>query len=347
MALPTSSISISAVKTALGTSENGVIALCKSNKCNKWSGTKPFQSSTFQFTYAELVAALKAANFGLTMTGYNTAKLALDAAAGSGELWPHAKPAGTSSQPCRLGDYRGYNHNAPVPYSSSVNPTSGTTGSANASFEMIVNQASGAEVLASQANAIKNGQWKILWRRSGETTTNVVNGSNVSSATFPFDKIVQDLADAGTYEACAAIYANSQYYPVPNTYKSFQITFVAPSLTVAWLVSTWNAARTEVNFEVAILNNSNSEQQFAAHMVTLRETTATPQEGWQPDNSSPAYFNTTAVTVPANGSATIKSGKFTGITYNANHQYFLVLSGTQITYDYVGVEDEDPEPEEL
>jgi hypothetical protein len=344
MALSTSSVSVGTVKTALGTSENGVIALCKSNKCNKWSGTKPFQSSTSRFTYSELVAALKAANFGLTMTGYSTAAAALAAAAGGSELWPHAKPAGTSSQPCRLGDYRGYNHNAPVPYSSGVTPVPGTTGSANAAFEFDVDQASGAEVLASQANAIKNGKWVLLWRKTTGTAASV-NGANVSSATFPFSLTVQDLADAGTYEACAAIYANSQYYPVPNTYKSFQITFVAPSLAVAWNVCAWNAAMTEVSFEIAILNSSNSAQQFAAHTVTLRETTGTPQSGVQPSGSSPASFTTTAVTVPANGSAVIKTGKFTGITYNQNKQYYVILSGTQITYEYTAIEE--PEPEEI
>ena len=65
----------------------------------------------------------------------------------------------------------------------------------------------------------------------------------------------------------------------------------------------------------------------------------------QPTGSSPASFTTTAVTVPANGSAVIKTGKFTGITYNQNKQYYVILSGTQITYEYTAIEE--PEPDEI
>ncbi len=344
MALSTSYVSQEALKTTLGTTETGAIALCLSAKVNKWSGTKPFRSSAESYTYAALVAALKAANYGLNVQGDSTPAAALNRAAGNDEIWPYLKPQNTANSPCRQGDFRGYNHDAPVPYSSSASANNGTRGLSNGSFEFTVDQASGAEVLAAQMNAIKNGKWVLLWRVTGGSA-NVVNGANVSSATFPFDLAVQDLGTEGTYEACAAVLYNGTYYVIPNTYKTFRIEFLAPALAVSWNVVEWNAAMTEVSFEIAILNSSNSAQQFAAHTVTLRETTSTPQAGVQPTGSSPASFTTTAVTVPANGSAVIKTGKFTGITYNQSKQYYVILSGTQITYEYTAIEE--PEPEEI
>lgn len=342
MALPTSSIGQQAIKTALGTSETGVLNLCRSAKINKWAGRKPFRSSAEKYTYSELVAALKAANFGLQVTGYSSAAAALDAAAGTSELWPYLRPQATQSSPCRQGDFRGYEHTAPVPYNSAVTSLPGTTGSANASFEVDIDQASGAEVLVGQMAALQSGKWVMLWRKTNGSTT-VVNGANVSSASYPFSLTVQDLAEAGTYEVCAAVYANSQYYPVPNTYKSFQVTFIAPSLTVQWNICTWNAAMTEVEFEIAIRNSGAGAQQISAHTVTLRETSSTPQAGVQPSGSSPASFTTNAVSVPANSAVVIKSGKFTGITYNAAKAYFVILSGLQISYEYNAIEEPDPE----
>ena len=138
-----------------------------SAKVNKWSGTKPFRSSAESYTYAELVAALKAANYGLNIQGDSTPAAALNRAAGNDEIWPYLKPQNTANSPCRQGDFRGYNHDAPVPYSSSASANNGTRGLSNGSFEFTVDQASGAEVLAAQMNAIKNGKWVLLWRVAG------------------------------------------------------------------------------------------------------------------------------------------------------------------------------------
>lgn len=342
MALPTSSVSQQAIKTTLGTTETGAIALCLSAKVNKWSGTKPFRSSAESYTYAELVAALKAANYGLNIQGDSTPAAALNRAAGNDEIWPYLKPQNTANSPCRQGDFRGYNHDAPVPYSSSASANNGTRGLSNGSFEFTVDQASGAEVLAAQMNAIKNGKWVLLWRVTGGSA-NVVNGANVSSATFPFDLAVQDLGTEGTYEACAAVLYNGTYYVIPNTYKTFRIEFLAPALAVSWNVVQWNAAMTEVTFEIAIRNSGNAAMSVGAHTITLRETTTTPQAGVQPSGSSPASFTSNAVTVPAGSSVVVKTGTFTGITYNAAKQYFVTFAGPQFAFEYMAIEEADPD----
>lgn len=225
MALPTSSISISAVKTALGTTETGVIALCQSNKCNKWSGVKPFRSSVMQFTYEDLVAALKNADHGLVPNECQSAAAALDLAAGNTEIWPYEKPLGTAASPCRLGDFRGYDHGAPVPYNASVETTKGLTGYYNPSFDYILSQSPGAGIIASEMGTLKTGKWIIIWRKLNASSANEIDGSrSVSSTSLPIH-VSASPTQEGTYEACAAILRTGAgiYYPIPNSYRRFAI----------------------------------------------------------------------------------------------------------------------------
>jgi len=216
MALPISALSQSAIKTALVETSYGVKYLCQSTKINKWAAFKPFQSSDTSYASSvQLETALKAADYGLSVVGYTTAAGALDIAAGSTEIWPHAKPLATVASPCRQGDFRGYNHSAVVPYSSTASPGTST-------FTFSITKSSSAEILAENMATIKNGTWVILYRL-GAGTTSVLTGSAVSSATFPFALSASGLA-AGTYGACAAISYSGNYYPVPNTYKTFTVT---------------------------------------------------------------------------------------------------------------------------
>ncbi len=305
MALPTSSISQQAIKTALGTTESGVIALCQSAKINKWSGRKPFRSAADRYTYAELVAALKSANFGLQITGYSTAAAALNAAAGSSELWPYLRPLATQSSPCRQGDFRGYNHYAPVPYSSVVTANPGLSGYMNASFEVDVDQASGAEVIAKDMGTLSAGKWVILWRKSGGSTS-VVQGDSVASATFPFSLNETEVTSAGTYEVCAAILANGLYYAVPDTYKTFQITIEtnAANYYKMWCsVSCFLVQVDSTHYRIYTrmeISNGNATAQNTSWNIIIEDTV---------NSNSYNYQSSAATSVPAGGSVVFTPGQ--------------------------------------
>lgn len=348
MALSTSYASQQEIKTALGESASGVIALCLSTKINKFAGRKPFRSNATSYTYSELTNALKAANFGLSLAGYSSAASALNLAAGGTELWQYLRPQNTSSSPCRQGDFRGYNHAAPVPYSAYVGVTDITQGSSNGAFELEITQASGAEVTVSQMGSFSGGKWVCLWRPTGGSTS-VEQGANITTSNNPVTITVEGLGTAGTYECCAAILVNGQYYPVPNTYKTFTLSVLPIPLEVAWLVCEWNAAFTEVSFEIGIKNNRSYAQTVGALTITLRETSGfDPSGGVQPSGSSPASFSSTSTSVPANSTSTVKTGKFTGITYDQSKNYFVCVmssSGSQIPFQYNAIEE--PEPQEI
>lgn len=104
MALPNSNITTSLVKTTIGASTNNVGALCTHPKINKWSKWKPV---SFNSVNGLTVANLQSVNFGLVPPPSNTSY----ASVVSGK-WSYQRPAGGSSSPYRLGDFRNYNHEA-------------------------------------------------------------------------------------------------------------------------------------------------------------------------------------------------------------------------------------------
>ena len=94
MALPNSNISVATVRSELGAATNNVGQLCIHPNVNKWSKWKPVAKA--QVTPMTL-EDMKSVSFGLDYNGH------------------YNKPLGGASSPFRLGDFRGYYHNAYPP----------------------------------------------------------------------------------------------------------------------------------------------------------------------------------------------------------------------------------------
>lgn len=103
MALPNTGITVSLVRNTLGENKNDVGQLCTSNKINKWSFYKPITSNKLILTDADFYAV----NDGFTAQSYYNAIDCWNAII-NGETWTHQ----TAEAPYRLGDFRGYDHNA-------------------------------------------------------------------------------------------------------------------------------------------------------------------------------------------------------------------------------------------
>ena len=103
MALGTTNISTSLVAQTIGEGSNDVGTLCKSAKINKWSKWKPVK-------LAQVVGIdetqLKTINYGLTFPRTNVYNVIAQ------QKWSHDRPAGTATTPYRIGDFRGYKHDA-------------------------------------------------------------------------------------------------------------------------------------------------------------------------------------------------------------------------------------------
>ena len=109
MSLASSGITVSAVKSVLGSSNNNVGGLCKSTNINYWSAWKPISCNAVTLTRA----LLKSNNYGITMKYATTAAGLLTAVKDNSNVgFVYNRPTGVSTSPYRLGDFRNYNHNA-------------------------------------------------------------------------------------------------------------------------------------------------------------------------------------------------------------------------------------------
>lgn len=115
MSLASSGITVSAVKSALGSSNNNVGGLCSASNINYWSKWKPISLDAVTLT----LDLLKGANYGISIKYASTASSLLNLVKSNGNLgFVYNKPTGISTSPYRLGDFRNYNHNAVIPLAS-------------------------------------------------------------------------------------------------------------------------------------------------------------------------------------------------------------------------------------
>ena len=111
--LPKTGITISAVGEKLGTTSRDLKTLCKHENINMWSMNKPIAYLT---TDPLTDDQRKEKRYGLTTCSANTAvNMVLLVNASDGIGIEYDKPAGNFREPCRLGDFRNYKHDAQNP----------------------------------------------------------------------------------------------------------------------------------------------------------------------------------------------------------------------------------------
>lgn len=98
--LSKTTIRLSDVQKALGYFPNTVSGVCTYSGINKWSRYKPFRSTAVDYAGMSLLQeGLRQASYGLSWTGGVTE-----------DSFVHERPQGGKASPCRLGDFRGYDH---------------------------------------------------------------------------------------------------------------------------------------------------------------------------------------------------------------------------------------------
>lgn len=110
MILPSTGITISAVRTALGESTNDLGKLCTSNRINENAFYKPVRSPRVTMNsdsdFFEVNDGFNIPAYGSPMSLWN--------AIINEQTWIYEKPEGTAASRYRLGDYRGHNSEAPA-----------------------------------------------------------------------------------------------------------------------------------------------------------------------------------------------------------------------------------------
>ena len=118
MALPNTNISVSMVKSAIGSGSNDVGTLCTHPNINKWSKWKPVRSSKLtgltEVDLRNVRAGMLVPDFGNYVDLRNYYK------GNPSPIWGYGKPFGGVNSPYRLGDFREYEHSATPFYSVSI-----------------------------------------------------------------------------------------------------------------------------------------------------------------------------------------------------------------------------------
>lgn len=118
MALPTTGITTTIVKQAIGLASNSVNVLCNNYKINKWSKYKPVRYNSVAPNRGAGADWWKATdgNCGINIPNYTTMDAMFAALRAGTLMWEYLPPLGIAGQPCRLADFRSYEHNAASPF---------------------------------------------------------------------------------------------------------------------------------------------------------------------------------------------------------------------------------------
>lgn len=112
MALPTSGISVSMVKSAIGAGTNNVGQLCTHPNINKWSKKKPVILDSVAPDRSSSWWRSTSGNCGLIIPNFSSISALISHVEANGADWAYQKPTGGSTSPYRLGDFGGYEHTA-------------------------------------------------------------------------------------------------------------------------------------------------------------------------------------------------------------------------------------------
>ena len=114
MALPTTGITTTIVKQAIGLASNSVNVLCNNYNINKWSKYKPVRYNSVAPNRGAGADWWRAndGNCGLSIPSYPNIAAMFTALRGGANTWDYLPPTGVAGQPLRLADFRGYEHSA-------------------------------------------------------------------------------------------------------------------------------------------------------------------------------------------------------------------------------------------
>lgn len=160
MALGQTGITTAAVGNAIGSSSRDVGTLCKSTLINKWAYGKPV---SYPINVGITARERKLANQGFDLNKVVTISVDELMTGTPSNSWTYVHPSGGTNSPYRLGDFRGYNHNAPAPYIYSF-PTNVESASDTCNVSFRIQIPSDAEIKISDLASLENYGSFNTWR---------------------------------------------------------------------------------------------------------------------------------------------------------------------------------------
>lgn len=317
-------------------------------KLNMWSKYKPVVSSTLFFDLATWKASgYKSNKCGLTINTYSPATFKNAAQAGT-TGWSYTPPRGGTTEPMRLGDFRGYCTTAYNPIGAAV--TNGIISNNKLTFaiDVAITGSSSTNLTLNdiEINGVSLSNYYLgvyLWNSSTSRfyTSSVKVGSNANLT------VEIPLTTAGTYRwipflsSAAQTTGNDVSATIVSCNKTSQEIKVVTSGTLRKVVplGSWNASGTAVtNITASLVNSTSSSVTFTNIKVQLR---------YGSNGASSSLITTSSysvnVTVPANSMKTINMPDISS-KYDPSRVYWLAGYSTETTEtSYNQVEEYSPE----
>lgn len=241
----TAPVSVDDVKSVLGESSNDLAALCKSSNINVWAKYKP---TVYPSPFPDDWYKAKDGNYGINITVENGKSNWKDLVAeyskannGYGTLYD--KPTGGASSPFRLGDFRGYFHNANPEVkdylSTNVFIRESDTNQILTLFNPVT--ADGSQISYFDFAAFKDKFFGyIITDKSKSTLMFITTASSVGTFTVPLPKNALQVGDYLAFPMFCSFNYSSVHtlhqmtcYAIPNLAGGKQLSIISQSQAVA------------------------------------------------------------------------------------------------------------------
>jgi hypothetical protein len=217
MALPTTGISTNLVGTTLGVSTRNVGNLCRAASINKWSRYKPIISNKV-IPLEEL--DFHGAKYGMSIPFFSTAADLVTYYRGlPTEVWSYVRPTGGASSPFRIGDFRGYGHEANKFYNTQNVPAQ-VFGTGDVQTGIGANNMTAPYNMNWTILDFANSYFGALAVRSGTNTGHVIVTSDTTMGTSAGQSIMiptSGMSGGNSYDCYAFVADKSTVSPYPIT----------------------------------------------------------------------------------------------------------------------------------
>lgn len=355
----TDPVSITDVRSVLGSPSGDVGQLCASTAVNMWAKYKPV-------ALAEIVPLRSVAwwrgtsgKCGMDIATYNNLTSLFTALSGGLHAWGREMVTGGATAPYRLADFRGYNHNAvnPVGDIGGTSYTIDSTGSITVAFDI---EAVGSDNITLYDIAIGNTSLSefylgvYCYGGTGSVSsfycTSTQKVGSATSLTIKVEGLTNSYAGSYTLvpffssvplslngSASAGVFLSANKSPVGITIGA------TGSLVYLYAMGNWaNEPHTSVEWSVLATNEGTSSYSFTYSVYLYRRTT----EDYAAGELVKTFLLNQSVTVSAGERDTTKYSETTSVSgYSQEYEYYLALTPTaaQTVTTYYPLEDYYPE----
>jgi hypothetical protein len=279
---------------------------------NQWSFRKPYSSDDDMFKLSD--SQIRSINCGFTpkqIAAYTNLPNTMD---GNMNGWVYTRPSGGQYSPYRLGDYVGYDTDAP-PMIQGFNvpsevPKQGTT---TVDATAVVTTSTGTNVTIADIGGLKDYK-PAVYLVSGSYSRMYESSSSIASGGFSVPINIADMTQ-GDWVVYPFLKSGSTYYTIPNV-ESKIMKITASSFSVSLTATRASNAQT-ISWTLTIKNNGSA--------VTWKNNNWTLTSRTAPSNSMSGAIGD--ISVKANATTTV-TGSITNVNDALWNSMMLTLSMT-------------------